>query len=419
MKTTFTQRIVIVLVLILFGSIASKGIACRIDSVYYYDYFYDSQADTNLKVLSQIRIYSYASDGLSSTQIDQLWDRTNHVWVNSDKNDYTYNASHQVLSWTEEHWFNKTWAVGYLTEYTYDVNGYLTQKLRRYSDNPWVNSEYDLYSNNANGQDTLHVHQTWNTAINVWDNYYNTSSSFFPNGNLQERINQTWNAKTKVWTNYIKFNNYIDVTGLISQYTFQVWDTSSLTWLNFRKSDYTYTATGHLSTSITQEWDSTAHKWVNYEKTDSTYNNSDAPTNSITTVWDKTRNSWINIDRAGFDYTTNGCLQFENYYVKDSLRMWRLQYQAEYFESGDNNGVESPVLQAVSCFPNPASSSITIVTDLSEKETMLTIYNSLGQQMQEGVIERNTNSKQLDVTQLPAGIYTIMLGNRQARFVKQ
>lgn len=72
-----------------------------------------------------------------------------------------------------------------------------------------------------------------------------------------------------------------------------------------------------------------------------------------------------------------------------------------------------------SLFPNPTTEQITVkITNVYNDDVHVVIYNSLGEMVSSTQIKITNQFIQLDVINLPAGMYYLQIGNRSHKFVK-
>ncbi len=70
-------------------------------------------------------------------------------------------------------------------------------------------------------------------------------------------------------------------------------------------------------------------------------------------------------------------------------------------------------------YPNPTSSDVKLaIRTLSPTSKVLTIYNSLGQEVYKSMLGADIRTTQLSLTDLPAGIYTLKLANESSSVIK-
>lgn len=78
---------------------------------------------------------------------------------------------------------------------------------------------------------------------------------------------------------------------------------------------------------------------------------------------------------------------------------------------------------AINLYPNPAATSVTLSLPQNIDEPVVTVYNAVGQEIQISFNTYNANTLVLDIQNLPAGTYVILVHNSSifgtVNFVKQ
>ena len=158
----------------------------------------------------------------------------------------------------------------------------------------------------------------------------------------------------------------------------QVWNTSSSAWENTSKYDLTYNASGQITQEVVQKWNISSAAWVNENKYNKTY-------------------------------FPNGCLQYaDTYSWNTTTNVWDAHKQTEYFQPDINDRVESPSLQAVNCFPNPVSQTVTINFPLVESNNgEIRILDVMGKEVYRSNVHES--SSQIDVSKFHNGVYFVQL----------
>jgi spore coat protein CotH len=89
----------------------------------------------------------------------------------------------------------------------------------------------------------------------------------------------------------------------------------------------------------------------------------------------------------------------------------------EFYLYGTLTGVlDSPVEDAVlSIYPNPTNSMVTVETDFS-KATAYEVFSIVGERLMTGMI--TSNRQQIDLSQLPANVYFLRVGDHSHKIVK-
>ncbi|MGB4931279.1 MAG: PKD domain-containing protein [Chitinophagales bacterium] len=88
-----------------------------------------------------------------------------------------------------------------------------------------------------------------------------------------------------------------------------------------------------------------------------------------------------------------------------------------------STGIELQEIIAINLYPNPAATSVTLSLPQNIDEPVVTVYNAVGQEIQISFNTYNANTLVLDIQNLPAGTYVILVHNSSifgtVNFVKQ
>ena len=85
-----------------------------------------------------------------------------------------------------------------------------------------------------------------------------------------------------------------------------------------------------------------------------------------------------------------------------------------------HNGVDEPIVSDFFVYPNPANGVLFVETrhgTSQPEEKPYRIINLMGQTLQQGLI--NAENQQIDISNLPNGMYFISVGDQTVKFVKQ
>jgi hypothetical protein len=130
---------------------------------------------------------SYDDKDMQTEELMQVWEGQ---WVNSSRNQYTYDEYGNFHTGLYESWEDPDWLPSGRETMTWDEYGNdLTYLWEEYYDD-WTNSYWYECEVDANGNQTSVLHKTWNGED--WENYYLTSRAFNDKNDLLEEINQSW-----------------------------------------------------------------------------------------------------------------------------------------------------------------------------------------------------------------------------------
>jgi DNA-binding beta-propeller fold protein YncE len=84
----------------------------------------------------------------------------------------------------------------------------------------------------------------------------------------------------------------------------------------------------------------------------------------------------------------------------------------------DNDAIELGNAPAgLEIYPNPASSYLNVQINEGERNSTLSIYNTQGSLVK--TVPVNSDSEEIDVSELPAGVYILKLHDERVPFIKQ
>jgi hypothetical protein len=185
--------------------------------------------------------YTYNEDGLLSDELIMEWDSAANGWKNYSNIQYTYNQDLLIQSETTRFWSDgEGWVNNLKFEYTYFEESKKLQKRIRYSwllnswdvltqtiysynndlrlvealsqvwvefENRWYNTAVYSYVYNAQGQRTEVLYRSWDFAGH-WVNESETLYTYDDDGNQVQYSFKIWNEEMNVWDNYYKSTSF-------------------------------------------------------------------------------------------------------------------------------------------------------------------------------------------------------------------
>ncbi len=151
--------------------------------------------------LSGQNLYTYTS-GLLTEKIKQVWDMGSLAWINSEKEDYSYNSNGFLVERLFLYWFGSEWSIPLRYVYTYDLFNHITSlSIERWYTDAWVFSSVNSYSFDDIGRRKGYSVQTFDPLTGlVYDGYsyeFNYDSDNLANNAVYKR----WNRSTNDWEN--------------------------------------------------------------------------------------------------------------------------------------------------------------------------------------------------------------------------
>ncbi len=143
------------------------------------------------------KIYYY--DGVTGNRLNETdQNYVAGVPVYSNQWAYTYSASSQLLTTTQNVWNGSGWTPNNLTTNTFDSAGNMTNKLYQTYDVPsssWVNSTLHTYSSFTSGHSPMtDILQLWNSSgAGSWDNRMQSTNTYNSYNQLTSNTGKSWN----------------------------------------------------------------------------------------------------------------------------------------------------------------------------------------------------------------------------------
>jgi hypothetical protein len=350
--------------------------------------------DTTAAVFKNSQKYLITANANNSINqfIIQKWVASSNTWANYYRIAYTYynNDPAKILVQTTDTAASATtWNNYFRQTNTYNASGFKTQELSEFkSGATWANSSRTTYVNNAAG------YPTQETA----EYYY--SSAWYNNS----RINYTYNAANKV-------TQKVDLS----------WDFVSA-FNNSYRTNYTYTAANNIATELRDQWNGNTSVWEKYDKTNNTYNAANYLTATKVQEWDIATSAYRDFSSTDNTLNTSNNVTVELdkvLYANTNalLNSQRVTYQYQNVVATNDVVATAADFQL---FPNPTTDQITVSKTTDDLATVF-LTNAQGQVLTTRNVQ--TNQTQLDVQQLPVGVYHISVVQNGAisthSFIKQ
>lgn len=336
--------------LLLFGLLASVGataqstITARLDSMHNMMLYHDVP-DTIQRIY-----YSYDNANYINGYKDYGCDHDNNYFLQTSISK-TYNTNHQLLEeidsteWglvKHEYQYNQNGTIllestsnkkvsaqnfqAYQkTDYTYDINGNLTQQLRSDYDtnlhvyidkyrveksfatsgdlctksefflvgNSWDMGAKTIYYTDANHNiidEVVLTHDLGDTTMY----FYTRTSRFFNNANQKlEEVKMNYQEFNHKWENQMKYEFIYDANGNLVSETEFYWNSTLSRWDNYSKEEYVY------DQEYLIEEDAKAFVWVDSEKKNILLSHSSLN-------WDSENNVWFTTQKLVYYYSGHG-----------------------------------------------------------------------------------------------------------------
>ena len=348
-----------------------------------------------------------SSQYLKMTDFCQIWDTDNNKWVNSDTAFYSYNSNGTLNIEQYQYWDSIKWGLIIRDIHNYNYRWLDSITTAQY----WVDStatwviagrEYDTWDT-----DGSILTQTMQLSKDNGGTFYYTDRDFYiydSTANYDASVLiQKWTGST--WVDSARFLYHFNTNGHETDNMYQEWKYGA--WRNNYRVTNTLDTYGNAVQNLTEEWDSASSKWVNSYKDTKTYWKNESDKILTNTVLQWYINKWYNYYTENYTYDTSGN---EIKYLQKAWdgTKWSNYYQCNYtyslFVGIKDTGYKRDLFIM---YPNPATDQVVIILPGIFSGSLL-LNNNLGEKQ----INMNFNQKgnlQLDVSDLPAGIYYVTI----------
>jgi hypothetical protein len=332
--------------------------------------------------------------------------------------------------------------------YIYDSKGVMQEEIWYYKDN---NPDRDVYTYDANGNVILIM--SYEGFFGNWIEDWKTEYFYDTEGNLIERLSSEKDEISKGWNPRGKITYSYNENGLLIQELAYYWGEDD--WVNIKKYDYYYDEDLALMEFLMSEWDEWEEEWEYFSKTNYYYTD-DLLTESI--GYSYFEDSWQLAGKTEYTYDTHGNMilktgsgfyendwhystkteyQFDNSYNFEDLILppifgfdlyesdkfkhkiigwlWYPSYNVEnnqwgdpyhkgnYFYSEQNvQDIDDNELTNIKVHPIPAKDYLTIDTDNKLGPVTFMIYDMSGRLVSKHLLE---SSLTIRVKDLQEGLY--------------
>lgn len=370
--------------------------------------------------------YSYTYDMADRiTQfLTETWSSGTSAWVNINKYAYTYDGSGNLIVFINQNWdaFSSTWVNADKISDTWNSSNKLTQQLVqrwRVATSTWVDSFQNNYTYDASVRIIQNIYQKWSKTASALVNVSKLDLTFDGSGYNTRQIFQNWNTSTSAWNNSVKDSFIYNGSGKRAQFIHHNWDKNTSNWYTSYRYDYTYVS-GNLTELLYQVWNGSG--WSDYSRLLLTRNAAGQITQKLDQDWSTFASAWVNTERNDSTYDANGCLQFTDHYYNwdNATSTWDAHSQDEFFTFATGVGLvrieTAPMLQG---YPNPAFTHYTVLLNPAFNGSSLSVYNSMGQKINELSIDQSLTEFHIDISDYPAGLYIIKCGDAQTKLLKE
>lgn len=380
-------------------------------------------------VLSSRRIYEYDDNNNKTLELDQSWNL--NEWVDSLQRIYQYDGNaNRILElhqfWNLDEWINNTQFIA-----QFDSNNNRTQNVKQsWNMGVWMDvhrifAEYDNDSNITSGYsmnlgsdgitwqyypkrlfeydqngNLIHRISQFGDDINGWDNAHRFSYEYDDNGNNILKFSYNWLDEN--WTLASQYIYEYDIDNKLTYGLEQ--DLENDEWIDKAQDLYTYDG-DNLITLKHQEWH--FYEWVNNFEV--LYEYDDNRVSREARNW--INGEWVGIQKRISEYDDNNNLVL--YFIQDWVDdEWVDSLRFIYYYDIVSSSLFNPGIQdfTLHVYPNPTNSITTIhLNDDPLTQGKLQVFNNVGQLIMTQVIAKGEHKKELQVEELPKGLYTISI----------
>lgn len=398
--------------------------------------------------------YTTKETGLDTVSNEQIDFALIKVLYDSNKNPFEGSVS----QWDIE---QNAWILAFATKFAYDDNGNVIINIIELNFFGFLLSAKDESKYNSQNElvELITSQKDLSTGLYVNDE---KKEYTYANDTLVTTLRYSeWNETVGEWELY-NGNNYFYNEENVLQYTVVLeMDTISNSLVFHSRKEYVYDEAGVTETQFNTLWDPITEQWIPEDKVEFTRNAENQLTYQSAFSWDSLSNNWIAINASHNDYDTNGNLikyllqyiddstniltdferydysydetvwfadliypgasEYERYSNLNSLPQYpNMMLTQTFSERKDNELVATEIFtffysegehtsipkfateNKLKVYPNPASEYVQFEINNSLESCTVEVYNMAGNKV---IIKQLTDNKQLNVSQLKAGLY--------------
>ncbi len=367
---------------------------------------------------------SFAQTYVLDTLYEDSWDAGSSVFFESIRSNYGYDADTNRSEAVRQVNNAGVWGNVIRNQYTYDVNGLLTQNLFQtwnVDSSDFLDATRSNYSYNGNNQVLEIIEQNWNFVTLIWDNSSRTLNVYDANNLLTQSENQYWDGSN--WANNLEDLFTYDLLDRIAK-------RYSLYWGGFQYDSsgqfiYTYNA----DDSVTQIYGLTytGLGWDQSTQENFVFNGLGQRDSSNSQYWDGSVNGWFGFYNSYY-YDGNENLdyyiRFQDYYNAGNVEVdtiSRYRYIWREFV-GDTTGINTYDLHPVelNVYPNPAQEYFTVSFDQIQTTALsLEVFDLMGRiliQTNYSLLPAGEMKLTENISKLPPGNYSVQITSGKTRF---
>ena len=296
--------------------------------------------------------------------------------------------------------------------FTYDANGRVLSEVNQRNidgGKSWQNiSKYDYtYMDNKS------IAISSKEGITGWQNTSKVETVSNQEGKATYSLSYSWNGSTSDWSidPSLKCEWVYDENGRVSEYTKQYRNKETNEWNDsYARIIYSYNEDGEIFEESYQLWNVEHNLWVDAGK----YNYSKGDENQkITISYIYASGKWVQDGKIVYMYDVDGKVTRGDFFgnsKEESLSAYCLYSYSE--------GPKCPVIsdvEDINIYPNPAVSSFELTVADALVGKVANILDVWGKHAKSVIV--SGNKTQVDVRELPKGIYVLHVGEKTKKLV--
>lgn len=301
--------------------------------------------------------YEYDEAGLLTFEVSSNWNSSTNEWRSRQKNDYTYDSQNRLTENLSSHWHPDTWTANSKKNPVYGFDGIVTEEL----------------------------YYAWDQEINNWENAtIKYTYTYNAEGLKTEEVQQQKEASSDIW--------------------------NDPNW----KITYTRNPAGQMTEEASFNWSKEKNDWIPEEKYVYDYDVVEHQMHVFNYRW--TNDQWVEGNKVICIYDNDGDLERADYYRSFDDASLDAYCIYTYLLSDETSSAAIETTQFTAS-PNPATSHVNIKASPALLNKTAYIYDAAGKLAKTVLLENEVTN--IDISQLPNGIYFIKVDKLVNKIVKQ
>ena len=237
--------------------------------------------------------YSYDEKGNNIEVLSTFWE--NSSWMNNSLEVSTFGTMTQRTESLLKFWQNNLWINRFKSEYSYDANSNMIQRIEYELKNSWVLSSRQSYVYDENNNE-LEWRMEWRDG-DKWVPFIQVLSTYDESGNILTSTFKWGNNEGTAFENSSMQEYIYDANNNLIELKSKYWDSGE--WIDEGSEIYTYNEDGSVEILVQYIGDSQPTKIL------MTYNEYQNITSSTTSVLQEDGVTWIEVYRETYTYDEN------------------------------------------------------------------------------------------------------------------